>query len=139
VASGGYRHGAGRKLGSVNAMSMRAREEASNAGELPHEFLLRVSRGETIGVHEPTFSERVDAAKAAAPYFSPRFSAATLDASFTDNSASNPGEMTDEELLAIIRNDVKDVREMTSDELEVKIAALNLQIDEAKRQAELSE
>jgi len=35
-------------------------------GELPHEFLLRVARGEEIDGHIPTFAERIDAAKAAA-------------------------------------------------------------------------
>jgi len=36
---------------------------------LPHEVLLAVARGEMIADHIPTFDERVEAAKAAAPYF----------------------------------------------------------------------
>jgi len=65
-------------------MSRAARDAAVVTGELPHEFLLRVSRGGPIielvareGVYEavqrpPTFSERVDAAKAAAPFYAPK-------------------------------------------------------------------
>ena len=61
-----------------------AREAAVATGELPHEFLLRVSRGGPItdvvareGIYEavertPTFAERVDAAKAAAPFYAPK-------------------------------------------------------------------
>ena len=75
MPSGGKRTGAGRKKGSITRMSMEAREHAKHTGELPHEFLLRIVRGEKIGSHRPTFKERVDAAKAAAPYFQPRIAA----------------------------------------------------------------
>ncbi len=45
---------------------------ASGAGApLPHELLLAVARGERVGEHEPTFAERVAAAKASARYFAP--------------------------------------------------------------------
>ena len=53
-------------------MTQEARSHAVATGELPHEFLLRVSRGELIGNHVPTFEERIDAAKAASPYYQPR-------------------------------------------------------------------
>ncbi len=43
---------------------------------LPHEVLLAVARGEVIADHVPTFDERVEAAKAAAPYFAPKSPAA---------------------------------------------------------------
>jgi hypothetical protein len=99
MASGGRREGAGRKVGSVNAMSQRAREEAQKTGELPHEFLLRVSRGEKFGDHEPTFDERMDAAKAAAPYFAPRISATTIAANFGTQKTAE--QLTDDELAAI--------------------------------------
>ncbi len=72
---GGRRSGSGRKRGSVNRMTQRAREEASKTGELPHEFLLRVMRGNKISGHRPTFAERLDAAKAAAPFYAPRLAA----------------------------------------------------------------
>jgi hypothetical protein len=100
MASGGRRQGAGRKTGSLNKISQRAREEAEKTGELPHEFLLRVSRGESIDGHEPGFSERIDAAKAAAPYFAPRLSTTAIDASIT-NRNKTAEEMTDAELIAI--------------------------------------
>ena len=62
---------------------------AQATGMLPHEILLAVARGEpvyrmvhnretgeTIKQQESySFSERIDAAKAAAPYFAPRISA----------------------------------------------------------------
>jgi len=54
---GGKRNGAGRKAGSVNKASAVAREEAAKTGELPHEFLLRVSRGEMIDGRRHQHSE----------------------------------------------------------------------------------
>lgn len=72
---GGRRPGSGRKLGTVNRMSQKAREEAAKTGELPHEFLLRVMRGGKISGHKPSFAERLDAAKAAAPFYAPRLAA----------------------------------------------------------------
>lgn len=72
------------------------RRLARQTGELPHEFLLRVSRGEVIEVQkrdpdDPTlfFTEqvvpdlpmRIDAAKACAPYFAPKLSIQQVDVS----------------------------------------------------------
>ena len=85
---GGYRPGSGRKPNSVNRISKEAREKALASGELPHEFLLRIARGEIITrqfrnpatgrmetVEEQySFEDRKDAAKAAAPYFAPKIS-----------------------------------------------------------------
>lgn len=63
------------------------RKLARDSGELPHEFLLRITRGEIIRqqvpskddptVYEeielvPDLAMRVDAAKAAAPFFAPK-------------------------------------------------------------------
>jgi hypothetical protein len=53
-------------------MSLKAREEAAKSGQLPHEFLLSVARGEEVDGYRPTFAERMDAAKVAAPYYAPR-------------------------------------------------------------------
>lgn len=78
----------GRPVGSANKLAMEARKRAEETGELPHEFLLRVARGEVItrkvldpmtgAVHEQQeeydFDARKDAAKAAAPYFAPKIS-----------------------------------------------------------------
>ena len=72
MARGGKRPGAGRKKGAISKMTEEARAVAEATGELPHELLLRASRGEEISGHTPTFMERVDAAKAAAPYYQPR-------------------------------------------------------------------
>lgn len=86
MSRGGARPGAGRKPGSTNRMSNRAREAAAKTGEMPHEFLLRVVRGEDIDGHLPTFAERIDAAKAAAQYFAPRLTAAHVDAAIRPTS-----------------------------------------------------
>jgi len=49
-----------------------AREYAFQTGEMPHLFLLRISRGEMIDNHRPTMEERIDCAKACAQYFVPK-------------------------------------------------------------------
>jgi len=97
---GGHRPGAGRKPGSVNRMSTKAREQAATTGELPHEFLLRVARGELVDGHVPAFNERMDAAKAAAPYFAPRLATAQFDvrALHANRSAE---DLTNDELAII--------------------------------------
>lgn len=81
---GGARPGAGRPKGRLPG---RAAEIAAARalGELPHEFLARIARGDeiTLGVVTkkgketpitcyPTLDQRIDAAKAAAPFFAPR-------------------------------------------------------------------
>jgi len=58
----------GRKKGVPNKRSAAITEAAREGGELPHEFLLRVSRGGKIGNREITFEERMAAAVKAAPY-----------------------------------------------------------------------
>lgn len=90
VASGqgGWRPGAGRKPNSTNRMSAEAREKARLTGLLPHEILLSIARGEPqeeIDVEAETgrqttrlvpisVERRLDAAKAAAPYYAPKIS-----------------------------------------------------------------
>lgn len=91
---GGPRPNAGRKPGSKLAMSELSQAEAKLAGILPHEWLLKVVRGEpieqnyTVDVLDkkgniigqevmtktvyPDLPMRHDAAKAAAPYYAPR-------------------------------------------------------------------
>ena len=82
------RNKGGRPFGSMSKIAKAAREKAIATGELPHEFLLRIVRGEAIyrdHVHPRTklvtkiaeiygFTERIDAAKAAAPYYAPKIS-----------------------------------------------------------------
>jgi len=82
---GGSRPGAGRKTGTVNRLSQKAREEAAKTGDLPHEFLLQVMRGNRIAGHKPTFAERMDAAKAAAPYYAPRLAAVAANVNPTND------------------------------------------------------
>jgi hypothetical protein len=78
----------GRPAGSSNRLALEARAKAQASGELPHEFLLRIARGEAIYrdvlnpatgsitqvMEDYTFEDRKDAAKAAAPYYAPKIS-----------------------------------------------------------------
>lgn len=97
----------GRPPGTPNKFSVKAREWAEAAGELPHEFLCRVARGDIIQQWQkdpatnlfhkteiaPTLEERIDCAKAAAPYFAPKFGTIEFQKTLTD------GEL--DELLAL--------------------------------------
>lgn len=81
-----------------------SRKQARDSGELPHEFLLRVSRGDVITIKEfdgdeikektyyPSFQDRIDAAQLCANYFAPKLSAQQTE------SLDPVSEMTDEEL-----------------------------------------
>lgn len=87
MAHGGKRKGAGRPKGSPSKFTAEAREAAASTGKLPHEILLSIARGEPVtvsGVDEetgqvverqyfPDLPEIIDAAKAAAPYYAPKF------------------------------------------------------------------
>lgn len=72
---GGRREGAGRPMGAVGRISAEAISKAKITGELPHEFLLRVSQSDTVDGHDISLEQRVYAAIAAAPYFAPRLAA----------------------------------------------------------------
>jgi hypothetical protein len=48
MAVGGARAGAGRPKGTLAKVTAKAREAAAETGLLPHEWLLKVSRGECI-------------------------------------------------------------------------------------------
>lgn len=63
MARGGAREGAGRKKGGSNRLTQEAVARASETGELPLDFLLRIMRD--AGSDE---AKRIDCAKAAAPY-----------------------------------------------------------------------
>lgn len=83
------KRGRGRPKGSTNKLSQAAVAAARETGEMPHEFLLRIARGEVIEtkVRSPETGEvrsvfqvpdlpmRVDAANKAAPYYAPKLSA----------------------------------------------------------------
>jgi hypothetical protein len=76
----------GRPVGSMNKLAAQAIEQAKLQGLLPHELLLQVARGEPMHrvvvkrglvIEEPEpydFQTRVDAMKAAAPYYAPKIS-----------------------------------------------------------------
>ncbi|WP_199235164.1 hypothetical protein [Azospirillum sp. TSA6c] len=80
---GGARPGAGRKVGAVQKVAREAREKAAASGMLPHEFLLAIMRDEVAG-ETPTFEQRLDAAKAAAPYYAPKLAAVSNEHSGPD-------------------------------------------------------
>ena len=106
MAVGGPRPGSGRPKGSVTRVTAKAREAAMETGMLPHEWLLKVSRGESIKqkrwvikydakgneksrdlIEEDVYADfptRIDAAKAASPYYAPRLAVQTV--SVTGNS-----------------------------------------------------
>lgn len=91
---GGKRPGAGRKPGSTNKLSKAAVKAAQSSGkQLPHEWMLDVMHGtqkvrDVIEVknpetgsqwieieRQPSFEERLDAAKCAAPFYAPKLAA----------------------------------------------------------------
>ena len=65
------------------------RRRAALSGDLPHEFLLKVARGDMFyhgGVKiRPTIEMRIDCAKAAAPYFAPKLAQLDLIKNLTDD------------------------------------------------------
>lgn len=107
MPKGSPRPTAGAKPRGQSQLRRQARAAAAKEqGMLPHEFLLSIARGDCIKqrrlvitfiksgpkagqeksrewVEEdyyPNFEERKDAAKAAAPYYSPRLASQTIDA-----------------------------------------------------------
>lgn len=106
MAVGGARPGAGRPKGRTNSVTAEARKAAAESGMLPHEWLLKVSRGEPIEqkrwkiiydkqgnekgrelITEEVYADfptRIDAAKAASPYYAPRL--AVQNVSITGNT-----------------------------------------------------
>ena len=74
MARGGARPGAGRKRGSLTKKTTEIAQQATAAGVTPLEFMLKVMRNP-----RRTPDQRMDAAKAAAPYIHPKLSAVQLD------------------------------------------------------------
>ena len=91
MARGGKRKGAGRPKGGHDKVSAALRAKAAEAGELPHEFLLRLSRGGMIehGAQEiPVSLEmRFKAAINAAPFYAPKLANVTAEVSGPDGGA----------------------------------------------------
>lgn len=101
MAQGGARPGAGRKKGSLQKVTLEAKLRAAEAGMLPHEWLLAVSRGDPVKqmvkkveydakgrvkkeewVEQEVYADfpmRVDCAKAAAPFYAPKLATQTVN------------------------------------------------------------
>ena len=97
---GGPGRGGGRKPGSVNKLAKESIIAAKATGILPHEWLLNIVRGEpveqkrwkierdengkeisrelVVEIVYPDFPVRMDAAKAASPYYAPRLATQTV-------------------------------------------------------------
>lgn len=124
MAAGGARPGAGRPKGSAQKITTKAREEAMKAGMLPHEWLLKVARGEPIPhkyyrttvdrrgketkelVEDEVYADfatRVDAAKAVAPYFAPKLSAQTVSIPEPIQLEHSNKSLSKDELLAELK------------------------------------
>ncbi len=95
---GGARAGAGRPMGAATQRTREIADKAAASGLLPHEFLLRVVRGEAIDGTVPSFADRLEAAKAAAPYFAPKLSSVDVKSEHRRSAA----EYSDAELYAMI-------------------------------------
>jgi len=70
---GGKRPGAGRPKGALNKVNLAVKQRIADSGMLPLDYLMSVMLDE-----ESTRAERMDAAKAAAPYIHARLNATTL-------------------------------------------------------------
>lgn len=93
MAHGGVRSGAGRKHGSTNKIDQEARRKAVEGGITPLDYMLSVLRDE----NRPD-DERMDAAKAAAPYLHAKLAAIEHTGGVTLRKAS---EIKDDELANI--------------------------------------
>lgn len=83
MAIGGRREGAGRKPGSANVRSREIANAAIQEGITPLEYMLKVMRQEEPEDAPPEVlaqikTQKLDAAKSAAPYVHPRLQALTL-------------------------------------------------------------
>jgi len=110
MAGGGRQPGAGRPKGALSKVTAKAKQAAMETGLLPHEWLLMVSRGEGIKhkrwvikydakgnekskelVEEEVYADfptRIDAAKAASPYYAPRLAVQTVSVSGNSDAVS---------------------------------------------------
>jgi hypothetical protein len=93
------RNKGGRPEGSLNKLAREAREKAARTGLLPHEIMLDIARGnpQTEQLVDPVTKKvtkttvavsldmRLDAAKAAAPYYAPKISTVELLAGANEN------------------------------------------------------
>lgn len=89
----------GRPEGALSKLSREAREAAKLTGLLPHEILLSMARGQPQATYEVDeegeiklkgmvsvdLDKRMDAAKAAAPYYAPKISTVELISGASDH------------------------------------------------------
>lgn len=91
------KRGRGRPEGSMNRLAREAREKAAATGLLPHEILLSMARGEPQkefrvdadgNVSEKlvslTIDQRMDSAKAAAPFYAPKINSVEVTTGISD-------------------------------------------------------
>jgi hypothetical protein len=90
---GGKRLGAGRPVGTINRVSLAAKEAANATGVSPLEYMLSIMRDENAPVER-----RDDMAKAAASFVHPRLAASTV----TLNDKRDATDWTREELVAFL-------------------------------------
>lgn len=120
MAVGGARPGAGRPKGRTNSVTAKAREAAAETGLLPHEWLLKVSRGEPVLqkrwvikydksgkevsrelVEEEVYADfptRIDAAKSAAPFYAPKLAVQTVSVTGNSDAVTNALKDIEEKL-----------------------------------------
>lgn len=97
------KRGRGRPEGSMSKLAKEARERAQATGQLPHEILLDMARGnpqplkkatmdldgviemKITGWEVPNMDQRRDAAKAAAPYYAPKISTVEVISGASDD------------------------------------------------------
>lgn len=79
MAHGGARSGAGRKVGHATAKTREVADKAAESGITPLEFMLQIMRDE-----DAERAERLDMAKAAAPYIHPRLSSVEAKVEVTE-------------------------------------------------------
>lgn len=111
MACGGRQPGAGRPKGALSKVTAKAKQAAMETGLLPHEWLLQVSRGEGIKhkrwvvkydakgneksrdlIEEEIYADfptRIDAAKAASPYYAPRLAVQTVSVTGSSDAVSD--------------------------------------------------
>jgi hypothetical protein len=107
---GGKRSGAGRRKGAPNKATAARQAAISASGEAPLDYMIRVMRDKRAPV-----KRRDDMAKAAAPYVHPKLAAIEHAGTL---SGKPPSQMTDEELIVIIREGQAQLAALNFDESE---------------------
>lgn len=123
---GGPGRGGGRKPGSINRLATDAIAKARAEGILPHEWLLKIARGEPIEQKVwdiqrdpngneigrklkvdqvyPNLDMRVDAAKSAAPYYAPKLAQQQVSLTGEDGGPVeiNVSELSDDKKAKLV-------------------------------------